>query len=177
MSELLLVAIFAGATEGTTSTVFVAPSASPTFGGRCTQPHESRRHRRRSPGLGPTSYAMASRSATTTQPARSGRCSRSRDRSPTTAHRALRALHPRRKGISFDALHLTAGRAEPSGKSVISARLARRGEPRTRLRAPRQRRRTVRTPPGGSLGTGGPGGTGTRARRWRQCDPCSVTAS
>src|SRR3982751_2100698 len=63
MSEVLLVAIFAGATKGTTSTVLEAPPASPTSGGQCTHPYESRLHPPRPAGPGPTSYPMASRSA------------------------------------------------------------------------------------------------------------------
>jgi hypothetical protein len=52
MSEVLLAAIFAGATESTTSTVLEAPPAPPTSGGRCTQPYESRRHRPSQTGPG-----------------------------------------------------------------------------------------------------------------------------
>jgi hypothetical protein len=63
MSEVLLVAIFAGATKGTTSTVLEAPPASPTSGGQCTHPYESRLHPPRPAGPGPTSYPMASQSA------------------------------------------------------------------------------------------------------------------
>src|SRR5439155_25693161 len=56
MTELLLVAIFAGATTRTTSTVLEAPPASPTSGGQCTHPYESRLHPPRPAGPGPTSY-------------------------------------------------------------------------------------------------------------------------
>ena len=83
MSKVLLIAIFAGATEGTTSTVLEAPPASPTSGGRRTQPYESWLHPPRPAGPGPTSYPMASPAATITQPARSGLCSRHRGRSLT----------------------------------------------------------------------------------------------
>jgi len=52
MSEMLLVAIFAGATEGTTPTVFEHRWRHLCFGGRRTQPYESRRPSSSSTGTG-----------------------------------------------------------------------------------------------------------------------------
>ncbi|MEO7730945.1 MAG: hypothetical protein ABIY55_08250, partial [Kofleriaceae bacterium] len=70
--------------DGLVDKVHHWPGVNVTYFRRAMYPApESRRHPARPARPGPTSYAMASRPATITQPARSGRCSRGRGRSLT----------------------------------------------------------------------------------------------
>jgi hypothetical protein len=82
MSEMLLVAIFAGATEGTTSMVLAHRRRHLLSAGVVPSPRIAAASCSHSQP-GPTSYAMASRAAAITQLARSARCSRRWGRSLT----------------------------------------------------------------------------------------------
>ena len=82
MSEMLLVAIFAGATEGTTSMVLAHRRRHLLSAGDVPSPRIAAASCSHSQP-GPTSYAMASRSAPITQLARSARCPRRLGRSLT----------------------------------------------------------------------------------------------